>query len=32
VNPSQSEGQEVVLFLKGAGPMVVNVEGPDLVP
>jgi uncharacterized RmlC-like cupin family protein len=29
VNPSQSEGQEVILFLKGAGPMVVNVDGPD---
>ena len=29
VNPSGSEGQEVVLFLRGSGPMVVNVEGPD---
>jgi uncharacterized RmlC-like cupin family protein len=31
VNPSQREGQEVILFLKGAGPMVVNVDGPDHV-
>jgi quercetin dioxygenase-like cupin family protein len=29
VNPSTAEGQEVILFLRGAGPMVVNVEGPD---
>jgi quercetin dioxygenase-like cupin family protein len=29
VNPSQTEGQEVILFLIGRGPMVVNVEGPD---
>jgi len=29
VNPSQTEGQEVILFLAGEGPMVVNVEGPD---
>ena len=29
VNPSTTEGQEVILFLKGAGPMVVNVDGPD---
>ncbi len=29
VNPSGSEGQEVILFLQGSGPMVVNVEGPD---
>jgi len=29
VNPSGSEGQEVVLFLRGSGPMVVNVERPD---
>ena len=29
VNPSGSEGQEVILFLRGGGPMVVNVEGPD---
>jgi len=30
VNPSGREGQEVILFLRGSGPMVVNVEGPDL--
>jgi quercetin dioxygenase-like cupin family protein len=30
VNPSATEGQEVILFLRGSGPMVVNVEGPDL--
>ena len=29
VNPSTIEGQEVVLFLRGTGPMVVNAEGPD---
>ena len=29
VNPSGEEGQEVILFLQGSGPMVVNVEGPD---
>ncbi len=29
VNPSASEGQEVLLFLQGHGPMVVNVDGPD---
>ena len=29
VNPSRTEGQEVILFLRGSGPMVVNVEGPD---
>jgi uncharacterized RmlC-like cupin family protein len=29
VNPSTAEGQEVILFLRGAGPVVVNVEGPD---
>ncbi|MFW6069259.1 MAG: cupin domain-containing protein [Chloroflexota bacterium] len=29
VNPSQTEGQEVILFLRGQGDMVVNVEGPD---
>jgi len=29
VNPSKAEGQEVILFLRGAGPMVVNVEDPD---
>lgn len=29
INPSADEGQEVILFLSGNGPMVVNVEGPD---
>jgi quercetin dioxygenase-like cupin family protein len=29
VNPSTSEGHEVILFLPGHGPMVVNVDGPD---
>lgn len=29
VNPSSSEAQDVILFLKGSGDMVVNVEGPD---
>jgi mannose-6-phosphate isomerase-like protein (cupin superfamily) len=29
VNPSGTEGQEVILFLRGSGPMVINVEGPD---
>jgi uncharacterized RmlC-like cupin family protein len=29
VNPSGTEDQEVILFLRGSGLMVVNVEGPD---
>ena len=29
VNPSTTDGQEVILFLHGAGPMVVNVDAPD---
>lgn len=29
VNPSETEGQEVILFLQGEGDMVVNVDGPD---
>ena len=29
INPSADEGQEVILFLSGTGPLVVNVEGPD---
>jgi uncharacterized RmlC-like cupin family protein len=29
LNPSGTEGQEVILFLQWSGPMVVNVEGPD---
>jgi hypothetical protein len=28
VNPSSTEGGEVVLFLKGDGQTVFNVEGP----
>lgn len=31
INPSATEGQEAILFLRGSGPMVVNVEGPDPV-
>lgn len=29
INPSAEEGQEFVLFLSGAGPLVVNVDGPE---
>jgi quercetin dioxygenase-like cupin family protein len=29
VNPSPNEGQEVILFLRGTGPMVFSVDGPD---
>jgi uncharacterized RmlC-like cupin family protein len=29
VNPSPTQSQEVILFLRGTGPMVVNVTGPD---
>jgi quercetin dioxygenase-like cupin family protein len=29
VNPSPSQPQEVLLFLQGSGPMVVNVDGPE---
>ena len=29
VNPSVSEGHEVILFLFGSGLMVVNVDGPE---
>jgi quercetin dioxygenase-like cupin family protein len=29
VNPSETEAQEVILFLRGSGPMVVNVDGPE---
>ena len=29
VNPSGSEGGEVILFLAGTGPTATNVEGPD---
>jgi uncharacterized RmlC-like cupin family protein len=31
VNPSPDEGQEAVLFFRGTGPVVVNVEGPHQV-
>ncbi len=31
VNPPGTKSQEVILFLRGSGPMVVNVEGPDPV-
>jgi quercetin dioxygenase-like cupin family protein len=30
VNPSPNEGQEAILFFRGTGPVVVNVDGPDL--
>lgn len=29
VNPSSEEGQEVILFLRGTGPLVVNVDDPE---
>jgi len=29
VNPSTHERQEIILFLRGTGPPVVNVDGPD---
>jgi len=29
VNPSPDETQEVVLFFRGTGPVVINVDGPD---
>ena len=29
VNPSPTESHEVILFLRGHGPMVVNVDGSD---
>jgi len=28
VNPSVTDGQEALLFLRGSGPVVVNVDGP----
>lgn len=31
VNPSPDEWQEVVLFFRGTGPVVVNVDGPEQV-
>jgi quercetin dioxygenase-like cupin family protein len=27
-NPSDRDGQEIILFLRGSGPMSVNVDGP----
>ena len=29
VNPSPDEEQEALLFFRGSGPVVVNVDGPD---
>lgn len=29
VNPLPDEGQEALLYLRGGGPVVVNVQGPD---
>lgn len=29
INPSSDEANEVILFLRGTGPLVVNVEDPD---
>jgi quercetin dioxygenase-like cupin family protein len=29
INPSPSEDLEVILFLRGTGPTVLNVEGPE---
>ena len=29
INPSSDEGAEVILFLRGTGQSVVNVEGPN---
>lgn len=29
INPSPDEKQEVVLFFRGTGSVVINVEGPD---
>ena len=29
VNPSNTDPQEVLLFLLGSGPMVINVDGPQ---
>ncbi len=31
VNPSHTEDLELILLLRGSGPTVVNIEGPDLV-
>ena len=29
INPSSDEGSEVILFLRGTGPLVSNVDDPD---
>jgi quercetin dioxygenase-like cupin family protein len=29
INPSPEEGQEVILFLRGSGPMTVNLDHPQ---
>jgi len=29
VNPAATEGQVAIIFYRGTGPMVVNVEGPE---
>lgn len=29
VNPSPGDDQEVIIFLRGSGPVVVNVDGPE---
>jgi uncharacterized RmlC-like cupin family protein len=29
INPSQTEGGEIILFLQGSGAMVANLEGPE---
>jgi len=29
VNPSSNERQEVILFLRGSGELVINVDGPE---
>lgn len=29
VNPSSDEGQELILFLRGTGQPVINVDGPE---
>lgn len=29
INPSSNEGNEVILFLSGTGPLVTNVDSPD---
>jgi uncharacterized RmlC-like cupin family protein len=29
INPSSDQGNDVILFLHGSGPLVVNVDGPE---